>query len=81
MSTEILALMIPIIAVISALIILPWMRMHYGAKKRERDGLDEGDRETLADLARIADKLERRIKTLERILDAEAPGWRTRNDG
>lgn len=79
MHAEHLALLIPIIAIVSALIILPWMNMHYGSKKRERDALDGADRETLEELALMADKLERRVSTLERILDAEAPGWRGRH--
>ena len=37
---------------------------------------DEMDKSKLIELSKAAKKLEDRIRTLERLLDAEAKGWR-----
>lgn len=53
--------------------------MHYLTKWREMKTLSSDDERLLDDLWQTAQKLERRIETLETILDKEAPDWRNRN--
>jgi phage shock protein B len=45
---------------------------------RRRDGASALDEATLADARTVAAKLEQRVEALERILDEDAPGWRSR---
>ena len=47
-------------------------------KSRRRAGLSAQDDAVLADARRLADRLEQRVEALERILDEDAPGWRSR---
>ncbi len=53
-----------------------WLIMHYRSKKQVSQGLNEHELQQLAALAHKAETLGERVKTLESILDAEAPGWR-----
>ncbi len=53
-----------------------WMNRHYKSRRTEAKMLSEEEHQTLADLARIAEKLESRVATLEKILDADDPKWR-----
>ncbi|MBL8643888.1 MAG: envelope stress response membrane protein PspB [Rhodospirillaceae bacterium] len=55
-----------------------WMSRHFKSRKSEAKLLSEEERQTLDDLARIAGKLEDRVATLEKILDADHPNWRDR---
>ncbi len=71
-----LLLAIPIIFMI---FIAPlWLVLHYLFRARAAKNLSKADEETLADLWTLSEKLERRIESLEIILDREAPGWRNR---
>jgi phage shock protein B len=74
----ILALMIPIVAIFSALVIRPWMRLHYESLQRGKLAMTVDEQEALTDLRIAAERMEARLVTLERILDTEAPGWRER---
>ena len=69
-----IALMIPLTALVATLVIRPWLRLHYAS----RSALSSDERQALYDLRSVAEKMEARLATLERILDAEAPGWRER---
>lgn len=53
-----------------------WIVAHYRAKSRERSSLSEEELRQLDELAETAERMAERIKTLESILDAEAPEWR-----
>jgi phage shock protein B len=55
-----------------------WVILHYVTKWRAARGLSADDERLLADLWHNATRMEDRIRQLERILDAEAPGWRTK---
>ncbi|MFT6283562.1 MAG: phage shock protein B [Arenicella sp.] len=52
--------------------------MHYRSKKQMNQGLTEAEYGTLQELADRAEKMADRIHTLESILDAEAPEWRSK---
>lgn len=71
--------MIFLSAVIVFLVIVApiWILAHYLTRWRTAKTLSSEDERLLAELRDYADKLERRINTLERILDAEAPHWRS----
>ena len=53
-----------------------WVIAHYVTRWRTAKTLTGEDEKLLRALWQNAAKMEQRIKTLERILDAEAPGWR-----
>lgn len=57
-----------------------WVIMHYRSKNKIGQGLTEQELGQLNELARKADKMAERIKTLEAILDVESPRWRQRHD-
>ena len=67
------------IAMVFVAVVLPiWIIAHYVTRWRTAKTLS-GDEETiLSELRDSAEKMEARIRSLERILDAEAPDWRTR---
>ena len=71
---HLLVVSIPIVAIVSALVIRPWIRLHYNS----RSTLSTDERQELVELRNAADRMETRLSTLEQILDAEAPGWRER---
>nr|WP_280636390.1 envelope stress response membrane protein PspB [Endozoicomonas sp. G2_1] len=53
-----------------------WLILHYRSKRQVSQGLTEEEYIQLSELSELADKMSERIKTLEAILDAEAPEWR-----
>ncbi len=58
-------------------IVLPiWIVVHYAVRWRAAKTLSAEDERVLAELHRSAERLEGRVQTLERILDAELPHWR-----
>ena len=55
-----------------------WLILHYRSKKQVNQGLTAEDQIALQELAGKAEMMADRIKTLEAILDSEAPEWRNR---
>ncbi len=53
-----------------------WLILHYGARRRQAQGLTREDEKMLSDLWQLANKMEGRVRSLETILDTQAPGWR-----
>ncbi len=69
-----------VVPILFMVIVLPlWLILHYVSKFKATKSLSQADEETLADLWRLSEILERRIESLETILDEEAPGWRTKS--
>lgn len=65
--------------IIFMVIVAPiWLILHYRSKRQISQGLSEEEYTQLSELSELADKMSARIKTLEAILDAEAPEWRNR---
>ncbi len=56
-----------------------WIVFHYIAKMRTARGLTTEDETMLSEIWESTRKMEDRINTLERILDADNPGWRGRS--
>ena len=57
-----------------------WVIMHYRSKGKMQQGLTDVELQQLNNLAARAEKMAERINTLEAILDAESPKWRTQHD-
>ncbi|CAM2925275.1 MULTISPECIES: envelope stress response membrane protein PspB [Vibrio] len=55
-----------------------WLLLHYRSKKKTAGGLSEDDFQRLQTLSEKADQMQKRVNTLERILDEETPNWRRR---
>lgn len=55
-----------------------WLILHYRSKKKTAGGLSEDDFQRLQTLSEKAEQMQKRVDTLERILDAETPNWRRR---
>ena len=53
-----------------------WLFLFYRNKRQAALGLNQEDVEKLRALHARAEKLNERVLTLERILDAESPNWR-----
>ena len=58
-----------------------WIIAHYLARWRRSRKLSAADERSLGEIYEFARRMEARIVALERVLDAEAPGWRTRLGG
>ncbi len=55
-----------------------WIIFHYVTRWRTARSLSAEDERMLGELWESAERMEGRIQALERILDAEAPGWRSK---
>lgn len=65
--------------IIFMIIVAPiWLVLHYRSKRQVSQGLSEEEYIQLSDLSEMADNMADRIKTLEAILDAETPDWRSK---
>lgn len=53
-----------------------WLILHYRSKKQVNQGLTDEEYIRLQDLANKAEQMSDRIRTLEAILDSDAPQWR-----
>ncbi len=69
---------VPILLVV---VVMPlWIIFHYVTKWKAMKGLTAEDEESFTDLRRASDRLEERLRSMERILDTEVPDWRSRHD-
>jgi phage shock protein B len=57
-------------------IAIVWMVFHYRAKRRVETMSSPEDQQTMERMVALLEKMEGRIITLEKILDAEDPRWR-----
>ncbi len=67
---------IPIIVVGILFLGLPWLIFHYVTKWKTAATLTGADERLLDDLHELARRLDDRVCTMERIMDAENPAWR-----
>lgn len=73
-------LLIPIVALLCIFVILPGMVLVFiDRQRRRKNEIADPVAPVGADLLALAERMERRIEALEKLLDAEAPGWRKRN--
>ena len=72
---------ITVVAVVFiVLVIMPSVILSNMTKLKQQKSLSADDEHMLEDLWRSARRMEKRIKSLEAILDAETPGWRKNED-
>lgn len=55
-----------------------WLVLHYRSQKQTSKGFSDEDQEQLQALLKRTDQLQKRLASLEEILDSEAPQWRDR---
>jgi len=71
-------LFVPI--VVFMVIVAPiWLILHYATRNSASKRLTSKDESLLQDLHENARRMEERIHNLERILDADAPEWRSKS--
>jgi phage shock protein B len=68
---------IPIILVPTIVIGLPWIILHYITRWKTAATLTTSDENLMEDLYELSRRLEDRLCTVERILTAENPAWRS----
>ena len=61
------------VTVLAVFVALPWMFLHYLTRARTSGALSNEEARMLEDLWRTARTMERRVETLEQIMDADAP--------
>ena len=67
---------IPVIAIVTLFIGLPWLVFHYITRWKTAATLSGSDEKLLDDLHDAARRLDDRLNTIERIMTAENPNWR-----
>lgn len=67
---------IPVIAIVTLFIGLPWLIFHYITKWKTAAVLTGGDEKLLDELHDAARRLDDRLNSIERIMTAENPNWR-----
>ncbi|RMB02809.1 envelope stress response membrane protein PspB [Eilatimonas milleporae] len=68
-----------VIGILLVTVVAPtWIVFHYITRWKQMKGLSAEDEASFQDLRTTANKLEDRLRTLERILDDEVPDWRSR---
>jgi len=67
---------IPLIAIVTLFIGLPWMVFHYITRWKASATLTGSDEKLLDELHDAARRLDDRLCTIERIMTAENPNWR-----
>lgn len=68
------------VPIILLTVVVPlWIIFHYVTKWKQMKGFTPEDEASLGDLRTSADRLEDRLRTMERIMDDEVPDWRSRH--
>jgi len=69
--------LVPIMIVGMLFIGLPWIILHYVTRWRQAPKITNEDEKLLDELYSLARRLEDRLGTVERIIAADNPDWRT----
>ena len=69
-------ILIPIIVVPILFVILPWIIFHYITKWKAQATLTKEDEDLLDELHELARRLDDRMRSIERIIQADNPAWR-----
>ncbi len=67
---------VPLIAITSIFVGLPWLILHYMTKWKTAATLTREDENLLDELYDLARRLEDRMTTIERIIAADDPQWK-----
>jgi phage shock protein B len=65
-----------LIAVLGIFVGIPWMFFHFITRWKQMRTISGEDENLMDDMNETARRLEQRVQTIERILDAENPDWR-----
>lgn len=66
------------IIIVFLVVVMPlWLLLHYVFRWKNSKGLSEDDSRLLEEIWERANAMEQRVMTLETILDAESPQWRS----
>jgi phage shock protein B len=68
--------LVPIVSVVCIFVILPSILLRTLVQWKKMRSLSGEDENLLDDMNSTAQRLENRVRTIERILDAENPNWR-----
>ncbi|MEO7178414.1 MAG: envelope stress response membrane protein PspB [Allosphingosinicella sp.] len=68
--------LIGLVAVLSAIIGLPWLIFHYITRWKTAATLTNADEKLMEELYDLAGRLDERMCSIERIMTAENPNWR-----
>jgi phage shock protein B len=68
--------LVPVLAIVVLFIGLPWLIFHYVTKWKSSASLSGADEKLLDELHDMARRLDDRLCTIERIMNAENPEWR-----
>jgi len=68
--------MIPVIAIVTLFIGLPWLIFHYVTQWKKGASISVEDENLLDELHALARRLEDRMNTIERIVAVDNPGFR-----
>ena len=66
-----------IIVVPAIFIGLPWLIFHYVTKWKQSASLTQSDEKVLDEVFDVARRLEERMETIERIIAADDPNWKS----
>jgi phage shock protein B len=69
--------LVPIMVVGTLFIGLPWLVLHYITKWKQAKTLTVDDERLLDDMHESARRLEDRLMTIERIMTADNPNWKS----
>ena len=70
-----------VIPILLLTIVVPlWIIFHYVTKWKQMKVITPEDEASFGDLRTAADRLEERLRTMERIMDDEIPDWRNRHE-
>lgn len=73
---DLFGLSVPLLAIASIFIGLPWIILHYVTQWKKNGTLSLEDERLLDELHDLARRLDERMGTIERIVAAENPGFR-----
>jgi phage shock protein B len=65
------------IAAISVLVGIPWLILHYVTQWKKSATLTVSDEKLLDEMNELARRLDERVCSIERIMTAENPNWRS----
>lgn len=66
-------ILVPIIICATLFVGMPWVILHYVTKWKQAAGMSVEDENLLDELHMIARRLDERMNTIERIIDADRP--------
>jgi phage shock protein B len=76
MSTAIIAIVIAPLVIFLVFVAPIWLFLYYGTRRREANMLSGDHQNIMHEMTATLERMEARLDTLEKILDAEDPRWR-----